>query len=182
MKETRVAHRYAHALFNVAVKRDLVDIVASELSQLGTFIDKDRRLTLFLEAPQVPTENKTNLIDKLFANRISPPLLSFLHLLINKGRIEYLAEIADEFDKLVEQHRGIVKARVITAVPLDDNYRGRLKTKLEKISGKQIEIIHKIDNGIIGGIIIQLNDRIIDYSVRHKLAMLRHDLLAAKVY
>jgi F-type H+-transporting ATPase subunit delta len=182
MRETRVAHRYAHALFYVAINRDMVDIVASELFQLRSFIEKDRRLLNFLEAPQVLTEHKVDLLKKLFTTRLSQPLLSFLLLLIDKGRIEYLDEIAAEFAKLIEHHRGIIRARVITAVAIDDGYKDRLRSRLEEISGQKIELIHKIDKGIIGGIIVQLNYRIIDYSIRHRLAILKHDLLAIKVY
>jgi len=182
MRETRVAHRYAHALFSVAVGRELVDILASELFQLRSFIEKDRRLVNFLEAPQVLTEHKVELIKTLFTTRISQPLLSFLLLLIEKGRIEYLSDIAVEFEKLIEGYRGIIKARITTAVPVDDDYKNRLKIQLEEISGQKIELVHKIDRRIIGGIIVQLNYKIIDHSIRHRLAVLRHDLMAAKVY
>ncbi|OGC91275.1 MAG: ATP synthase F1 subunit delta [candidate division Zixibacteria bacterium RBG_16_53_22] len=182
MRETRVAHRYAHALFNVAIARDLVDIIASELFQLRSFIEKDKRLVGFLEAPQVLTEHKVELIKTLFTTRISQPLLSFLLLLIEKGRIEYLSEIAVEFEKLVEGHRGIIRARVTTAVPVTDDFKNRLKIRLEELSRQKIELVHKIDRNIIGGIIVQLNYKIIDHSIRHRIALLRHDLMAIKVY
>lgn len=183
MRESSVvAHRYAHALFNVAVNRDTVDIVASELFQLKSFSDKDKRFLSFLEAPQVLTEHKIALLKQLFTTRVSPPLMSFLLLLIEKGRIEYLGEIAREFEELLEVYKGIIRARVTTAVQMDDGYKQRLRQKLEQISGKKIEIIHKIDKGIIGGIIVQLDYKVIDHSVRRQLAELRHNLLAAKVF
>jgi F-type H+-transporting ATPase subunit delta len=182
MREARVAHRYAHALFNVALNRDMVDIVASELFQLRTLTEKDSTFLNFLSAPQVLTEHKVELLKTLFTSRLSQPLLSFLLLLIEKSRIDYLGDIAIEFEKLVEQHRGIIKARITTAVPLDDAYKNRLKAKLEEISGQKIDLIHKLDKSIIGGIIVQLNFRIIDRSIRHQIDALRHDLMAIKVY
>jgi len=182
MRETRVAHRYAHALFNVAINREMVDIIAAELSQLRSLMDRDTRLLNFLKAPQVLTEHKNDLLKKAFASRISQPLFSFLLLLIEKGRIEYLSEITVEFEKYLEEHRGIIRAKVITAVPVGDDYKNRLKTKLEQISRQKIELVHRIDKGIIGGIIVQLNYKIIDHSVRQKLSNLRHDLMTIKVY
>jgi F-type H+-transporting ATPase subunit delta len=181
MRDPRVAHRYAQALFSVALSREMVDMVASELFQLKSFSEKDRRFLIFLEAPQVMTDDKVNLIKSLFTTRISQPLVFFLLLLIEKNRIEYLGDIADEFEKILEIYKGIIKARVITAVPVSDEYKQNLKDKLEKLSGDKIEIIHKIDKGIIGGIIVQLNYRIIDRSIRHELDKLRHDLLSLKV-
>jgi F-type H+-transporting ATPase subunit delta len=182
MKEARVAHRYAHALFSVALSREILDIVASELFQLKSFIDKDRRFVDFLEAPQVTTENKNDLLKTLFAGRISAPLFSFLLLLVEKSRIEFLGEIAEEFEKLLEDHRGIIKAVITTAIPLDEAYKQGLRTKLERLSGKKIDIVHRIDKNIIGGIIVQLNYQVIDRSIRHELNSLRHDLLALKVH
>jgi len=182
MKEARVAHRYAHALFSVALARDMVDIMASELFQLKSFSEKDRKFTSFLEAPQVLTEHKLDLIKRLFTTRLSQPLVSFLLLLVEKSRIDFLSEIADEYEELLEYHKGIIKARITTAVAVDDDFKQLLKAKLERLSGKQIEVIHKIDKSIIGGIIVQLNYKIIDRSVRHELNSLKHDLLALKVY
>jgi F-type H+-transporting ATPase subunit delta len=160
----------------------MVNIIASELFQLRSLIEKDARLLNFLVAPQVLTEHKINLLKTLFTARLSQPLLSFLLLLIEKGRIEFLGEIAVEFEKLVEEHHGLIRARVTTAVPLDDNYKQMLKSKLEAGSGRKIELVHKIDKSIIGGIIVQLNYKIIDRSIRYRLDTLRHDLMALKVY
>lgn len=182
MRETRVAQRYAHAIFLVAKSRDNIDIIASELFQLRSFIENDKRFISFLEAPQVLTDQKIALIKLLFASRLSPPLLWFLYLLIEKNRIVLLGEITNEFEKLVEDYRGLIKARVTTAIPIDDDFKKRLKAKLETMTGKHIEIIHIIDRQIIGGVIVQLNFKVIDNSVRQKLADLKHDLLSIKVY
>jgi F-type H+-transporting ATPase subunit delta len=182
MRDSRVASRYAHALFSVAISREIVDIVASELFQLKSFAEKDKRFLRFLEAPQVLGDDKVNLIKSLFTSRLSPPLVSFLLLLIEKNRIEFLSEIAGEFEKMLENYRGIIRARVTTAIQISEEYKQALRTKLEKLSGQKIEIIHKIDREIIGGIIVQLNYKVIDRSIRHELGSLRHDLLALKVF
>jgi len=182
MRESRVAQRYAHALFEVALARGLMDTMAEDLFQLKAFYESDNKFLLFLEAPQVLTEDKIQLIKNLFASKLSPSLVSFLLLLIEKNRIEFLDEIADEFEKRLENYRGLIKAIVTTAIPIDDNYKTHLQARLEKMTGKKIEIVHKIDSDIIGGIIVQLNYQVIDRSVRHELNSLKHDLLALKVY
>jgi F-type H+-transporting ATPase subunit delta len=102
--------------------------------------------------------------------------------LIEKRRIEFLREIADEYEKFLEDYKGLIKARVITAVVLDEGFKNRLKDKLENLSGKKIEIIHKIDRSIIGGIIVHLNNQVIDRSIRYQLNTLRHDLMTIKVH
>lgn len=182
MKETHVARRYAQALFNVALSRETIDIVGSELFQLKSFSDKDKRLIDFLKAPQVLTEHKTAMVKTLFTTRLSPALLSFVLLLIEKARINLLAEISREFEKLLEEHKGLIKARVTTAVDIDSDFKMRLVDKLEDITGMKIELVHRINKSIIGGIIVQLNYRVIDCSVRFQLSCIKHDLMALKVY
>jgi F-type H+-transporting ATPase subunit delta len=182
VRDPRVAHRYAHALFQVAITREMVDMVASELFQLRSFAEKDKRFLKFLEAPQILKEDKEKLIVSLFTTRLSPPLVSFILLLIEKNRIEFLSDIARDFEGLLEGYRDIVKARVTTAVSIDDDFKQSLRIKLEKLSGKKIDLIHKIDKRIIGGIVVQLNYKVIDRSVRHELDSLKHDLMSLKVY
>jgi F-type H+-transporting ATPase subunit delta len=182
MKDTRVAKRYAHALFTVALRKETVDIISSEIFQLKSFSDKDRRFIGFLAAPQVLTEHKIDMVKTLFTTRLSPSLLSFLLLLIEKGRVDYLAEIAREFEKLVEDHKGLIKARVTTAVHIDEDYKNRLRDKLISVTEKEVEILHRIDKNILGGIIVQLNYNVIDRSVKNQLESLKHDLMSLKVY
>lgn len=182
MRETRVADRYAHALFEVALAKGLIDNLAADLFQLKALCKHDKKFMLFLQAPQVMTEDKEKLIKTLFSSRVSPSLVSFLLLLIEKNRIEFLDQIADEFEKRLENYRGLIKAVVTTAIPIDDTYKKHLQARLETKTGKKIEIVHKIDSNIIGGIIVQLNYQVIDRSVRHELNTLKHDLLALKVY
>ena len=182
MRESRVADRYAHALFELALAKGLLDNLALELMQLKAFYDRDKKFLAFLQAPQVLTEEKIKLVKTLFASRVSPSLVSFLLLLIEKNRIEFLDQIAAAFEKRLEDYRGLIKAVVTTAVPIDDNYKKLLQARLEKKTGKKIEIVHKLDSGIIGGIIVQLNYQVIDRSVRHELSALKHDLMTLKVY
>jgi F-type H+-transporting ATPase subunit delta len=182
MRDTSVAKRYAHALFNVALKRGTIDIVSSEIFQLKSFSDKDKRFIGFLAAPQVPTEQKVEMVKTLFTTRLSPSLLSFLLLLIEKSRVSYLGEIAREFEKLVEDYRGLIRARVTTAIHVEEGYKNRLREKLMAITNKNVEILHRIDKNILGGIIVQLNYNIIDNSVKSQLDTLKHDLMSLKVY
>ncbi|MEE9552901.1 MAG: ATP synthase F1 subunit delta [candidate division Zixibacteria bacterium] len=182
MSEASVARRYAQALFNVALTRETVDIIGSELFQLKSFSDKDGRFINFLRAPQVLTDHKVAMVKSLFTTRLSPSLLSFLMLLIEKDRITYLSEIAREFEKLLEDYKGIIKAKVTTAVHIDQDYKNRLVDSLQRMTGKKIELIHKINSDIVGGIIVQLNHQVIDRSVRSRLDALKHDLMAVKVY
>lgn len=182
MRDTRVSRRYALALFKVAIKSDNLEIIAIDIQQIRSFTGKDKNFMNFLEAPQIPGEQKMKILRDTFTTRLAPRLLLFLELLLRKHRINLLPHIADEFERLVEEHRGVIKTKVLTAVHIGDDIKNSLKEKLEAYSGKKIEIIHKIDTSIIGGIIIFLHNRVIDRSIRHQIDALRQNLLKVKVH
>ncbi len=182
MIETKVARRYALALFKTALESGNLDLIATDVSQLKSFANKDKRFLNFLEAPQVPDDQKMKLLEELFTTRLAPRLLLFLHLLLDKHRVSLLPTIAEEFEKLLEEHQGVIKARVVTAVDINEDYKQRLQAKLVEMTGKKIEIIHKIDKSILGGIIVYLHNRVIDRSIKQQLTVLRKNLAKVKVH
>lgn len=182
MRETRVAARYALALFKIALKSGNVDMIAIDLNQLRSFSASHKGFLEFLQSPNINEDEKMSFLRTIFTTRLSPQLLSFFELLLHKHRINLLSEIAVEFEQLLEDHQGLIKAKVVTAIQIDETVKNRLREKLEKISGKKIEIIQKIDRSIIGGVIVYMHNRVIDRSVRRELEQLRHDLLQVKVF
>lgn len=182
MRETQVARRYALALFKTGLDSGNLDIIAADIHQLRSLAIKNKSFIKFLGAPQVPTEQKVDVLRGLFTTRLAPRLLLFLELLLEKHRIGLLSDIVYQFEKLVEDYKGLIRARVVTSIYLTDEEKVRLKEKLEKISNKKIDIVHKIDNSIIGGMIVYLHNIVIDRSIKRQLEVLKHDLLKVKVY
>jgi F-type H+-transporting ATPase subunit delta len=182
MREPRVAARYALALFKIALKSGNIDLVAIDLNQLRSFSSSHKGFLEFLLSPSIGNEEKMAFLRTMFTTRLAPQLLSFFDLLLRKHRINLLSDIAVEFERLLEEHQGLIKTKVVTAVHIDDETKNRLKDKLEKISGKKIEIIHRIDRSIIGGVVVYMHNHIIDRSVKRELEQLRHDLLKVKVF
>jgi F-type H+-transporting ATPase subunit delta len=182
MRDPRVASRYALALFNIALASGNHEIVAIDLNQLRSYSLGHKQFLEFLLAPGIAYEEKMAFLRAMFTTRLAPQLLEFFELLLWKHRIGLLPDIAIEYEKLLEKHQGIIKTKVITAVQMSEEAKLRLKEKLEQLSGKKIEIIQKIDRSIIGGIIVQMHNQVIDRSIRRELEQLRQDLLKVKVY
>jgi len=182
MRETQIARRYALALFKTGLDSGNLDIIAADIHQLRSLAVKDKDFIKFLKAPQVQTEQKANVLRDLFTTRLAPRLLLFLELLLEKHRINLLSDIVYQFERLVEDHKGLIRAQVITSIYLTDEEKTRLKEKLEKISNKKVDIVHKIDKSIIGGMIVYLHNIVIDRSIKRQLEILKHDLLKVKVY
>ena len=182
MIESQVARRYATSLFRTAKRIDQVDRILEDLKAIADLLIKDPNLKNFLEAPQILDQHKKELLTTAFKNLISEALFSFLLLVLEKHRIEYLLAMAEEYERLVKEDQGILQARITTARPLDPAFADRLKEELEKNTGKRIEAILRIEPQIIGGIVVILGNKIIDKSIRHQLDELKEEMLALRVH
>ena len=181
-RDATVARRYAQALFMAASKKDVVARVGQDLAALRTADQAaDDRLRLFLEAPQVPTDQKIEVVEKGLRPFAHPLVVEFLKLLIAKKRLFRMRDIEHEFDQLVEQHQGIVRARVTSAVPLKDAELNGLVASLEQGLSKKVKVDAHVDPAILGGLVVKVGDRIADRSVTTLLSELREQLLAASL-
>jgi F-type H+-transporting ATPase subunit delta len=180
-RDTGIARRYAQALFLAAQKKDAVDRVWDDLQGvLAVDHAAGDRFRHFLEAPQVPTEHKFAALEATFRPVVHGLVVEFFRLLLNKKRLFELRTIVGEFGRLVEDHKGVVRARVTSALPLEDKELGALVKALESGLKKQVSVVSNVDPGILGGLVVRVGDRIADRSVRTMLTQLREQLLAAR--
>jgi len=180
-RDTGIARRYAQALFLAARKKDVVDRVWEDLKGvIAVDHAAGDRFRLFLEAPQVPTEHKFAALEATFRPVCHPLVVEFFRMLLNKKRMFSLREIVVEFERLVEEHRGVVRARVTSAVPLADAELSSLVNSLESGLKKKVRVVANVDPAIMGGLIVRVGDRIADKSVSTMLTQLRDRLLAAR--
>jgi F-type H+-transporting ATPase subunit delta len=181
-RDVTVARRYAQALFMAARKKDAVDRVGQDLAALQRAdAAMDDRLRLFLEAPHVPTDQKRAVVEAGLRPFAHPLVIEFLKLLIAKKRLFRLRDIEAEFASLVEQHQGIVRARVTSAVPLTGGELDALVVSLEQALSKKVKVDAHVDPSILGGVVVKVGDRIADRSVTTLLSELRDQLLAASL-
>ncbi|HOX26809.1 MAG TPA: ATP synthase F1 subunit delta [Candidatus Krumholzibacteria bacterium] len=176
MRDRVVAVRYAQALLDVAVERQVLDSVCASLATLAGSVTAYPDLRVFMQSPQVPTQDKKALIHTLLDDRVDPVLVQFLELLLDKDRILFLGDINEEFATLVERHRGLQRAAVVTAVPLAADLADQLTRKLEQLTRQRIILDQKVDPSVIGGICVTMGDRILDGTLRTGLAELRRAL------
>ena len=181
MLAQEVARKYAQALFGAAKEKGLIDKAYEQFNDLKAFIASDSSLLDFLNAPQVLDEQKLALVRNVFRERIEQLFVEFLIMLVEKHRIAFLPEIIDEFTRLVEAEKGIGRATVITATPLNEKEKSDLVTKLTAKTGLKIELEEKVDPDILGGMIVILHNEIIDGSVRRGLDLLEEQLTKVKV-
>jgi F-type H+-transporting ATPase subunit delta len=175
-----VAHRmYARALFEAARDRNRVDAVREEL---GDFVAAQRdvpELRELLRNPQLDPRVKASALGELLVGE-EELVRNFLLLLVEKGRVAEIEEIAREFERLVAQAEGILDVELTTAVELSDEEARDVIEQIAQASGRKVVATRSVDPDLIGGIVLQAGSMRLDASVRGRLDRLRTELKSAR--
>jgi F-type H+-transporting ATPase subunit delta len=178
MPVTTSIKRYAQAVFEIALESDKLKEWQSNLREIAHLV-QDNEFTTLAENPKLPFELKTKLVQEKLG-KINSMALNLVYLLMTKGKLKNAGQIADEYERLLNDHYGIKSAEVTTAIALDATERERLCHYLEAIVGKKIRIETQIDPDILGGFIARIDDSLINGSIRNKLEMLKKSLAEPK--
>ena len=170
------ALRFAEAAFAVARDADQLDAWLDALERAAAVYD-DHAASLFLTSPVVPAERKRAALAELLPD-IPPEVGGFLGILARRDRLDLVPEIAQVFRRLLNEHRGIAVAQVTTAVPIDERQQSVIASRLGQRIGKTVTVETRVDESILGGVIAQIGDNVIDGSVRGRLERLRRALTA----
>lgn len=173
-----VARRYAEAAFLIARDREEFDRWSEDLRSLAEAVSEPDVARL-LESARLPQDEKERLL-QAFRDDVAPLVWNLVRLLLRKQRVTLLPQIADEFDALVDEARGVVKAQVTTAVPLSEPERQHVANRLSQITGKQVVVQEGVDPRILGGLVARIGDRLIDGSTRSRLVALKKRLEGAE--
>lgn len=182
MAERGAARRYAKSLLIVAEQLHLTESIETDLLTLKEVFQTDERFRNFFTSPLVPRGVKEDALDRSFAGRASPLLISFLRLLIRKRRFDIVPEIAEAFDDLADAYRGIVRIEVRSFGPLSEEARAKIEREVSRMLGNQkVESRVQVDRSLLGGLWVRLGDDLIDGSLAGRLKALRERLLPSLV-
>ncbi|MDD5702353.1 MAG: ATP synthase F1 subunit delta [Dehalococcoidales bacterium] len=166
--------RYAQAVFQIAVESDSLDEWQADFQAINEIACRPNFVEI-LGNPKFRYEQKANFFREALKN-ISPMALNLVLLLIAKNKFRIACEIAFEYNKLLDQHRGIIHGEIIAAIPIRDEERLVIANRFGAKFGKKLYLTAKIDPSIIGGIILRVDGKIIDGSITTRLAGLKEQL------
>jgi F-type H+-transporting ATPase subunit delta len=175
--DARVARRYARALFAAAVKNDIVASVEDDLALLSAMSRNSPEFRRFLHSPTASKEHKLEVFSKLFSDRVTATTMSFIRLVLEKGREGAFEHIRIAFTELRREREGVVAAKVVSAFELTEDERRRLVDKLTRESGKTIEPEFQVDPSLIGGLSVELGNYVLDGTVKGSLDRLRETII-----
>lgn len=172
-----VAKSYAEALFELALEEGKIDNFAEELQVLLRAFRENKELGELMNHPKLCKEERQRLIVHILEGSVSVEIIGFLHTIIAKDRYMEWENIFTCFLDLVDAHKNIGKATVTTAIDLDASQRERIHSRLlETTQFETLEITYYVDPSLIGGMVIQIGERVVDSSVRTKLSGLTKKL------
>jgi len=164
-----VSKTYSEAIFDVAIEEGRLDDIQREFEFVAQTLIDYPAFNEIICTPKIGDSDKKTVISETFENHVSVSLLNFLKIIIDKKRGTDILAIKKDFDRRVDDHKNIVKAIVDSVIPLTEEQLNALKDNLTKLTGKHVLISNQINPALLGGISIQMGDRIIDGSVKFKL-------------
>jgi F-type H+-transporting ATPase subunit delta len=173
-----LARVYAEALFGVAKDRGKLDEIHEQLGQFADALHKNRELALFFFSPYFASAEKREGIAKAVSGA-DTELVNFLELLAEKHRMPVIFRIRRNFDKLLAEERKLLDVTVKSAVELDPQIVERIGAEIANQTGREVELRSEVDEDILGGLVLQVGNMVLDASIRSRLDRLRKEVAAA---
>ncbi len=179
MSVIRIASRYAKSLLDLSIEGNKLDTILGDVQSLQNAVANED-LANMLKSPIIKGDKKKQILNAIFNGKVDELTMKFMDLVVLKGRESYLKDILDEFMNQYRQFKSISIVKITSAEPLNDENIANIKAKLlvSKETADNIEIETVVDPSILGGIIIQVGDKLYDASVAHKLQTLRKEFSA----
>jgi F-type H+-transporting ATPase subunit delta len=177
MARTGFGKRYAQAAFELALENNALEAWQEGLKKLAG-LTADEELMALLESPRLPSEAKKALLQERFG-KVDPLAFNLALLMVHKGALRLSANIFQHFNKLLDDHLGVERAKVIAAVPLGEEYKETISSRLGQIVDRKVAVETEVDSSIIGGLIARIGDMLIDGSIRQRLETLKKHLVEA---
>jgi F-type H+-transporting ATPase subunit delta len=178
MGHSKVAYRYAKALFDLALETGKVDQVHADLNTIQQANHKE--LSTLLGSPVIGSDKKTSIFEAVFAQHVQPITVSFFKLIFYKGRAVAIKDIIEAYFDKYRLHKGIKVVEMTTAVAVSDEVRQSIVKELQNnkmLAGKSIELKEKVDPSIIGGLVMQVDDKLFDASIKHDLQFIKKQFI-----
>jgi ATP synthase F1 delta subunit len=172
------ARVYAEALFEVAKEKGKLDAIRDELGQFADALDGNRELQVFFFSPYFSSAEKASGLQRAVSGA-DQELLNFLELLIEKGRMPEVFRIRRQLDELWKHENRRIDVTVTSAVELDRTVVEKVGEEIERQTGQKVELASRVDGEILGGIVLQVGNMVLDASIRARLEKLRKSVAQA---
>lgn len=173
-----VSQVYAEALFGLGVENGLLDTLLEELNGMCEILGENPQFVTLLGHPELDQKEKTAVFDRVFDGKISKELNGFCHLLLEKGRFGELFAIREDYEHRCLAYHKIGVVYVTSAEELSDAQKENIRQKLLATTDfVSLQIHYQVDAALIGGLKIQIGDRVVDSSIQNRLKRMKDSLM-----
>ncbi len=174
-----VSKKWAKALIELTSEDENLtyEEVLSELRSVAETIESSEELSNVINNPSISTDEKQIVICKLFQDKVKPIIYNFLFVLNLKKRMNIIGEVAAEFEKEVELLKNIVRVDITSAIDLSDEKKSSIRDRIAEKLQKDVKVSWGVDADIIAGLIFNIDDTVVDNSIRHKLDTLSNIII-----
>ena len=170
---TQVGNVYGEALYDLARSEGLDAKILGELEVLNASFVQEPAYLRLLAAPNISKEERCQILDSSFRDKVHPYVLNFLKILTEKGYPRHFSDCYNAYRVHFNADHGILPVKAVTAVALTEDQSARLQKKLQTITGKTIELTNRVDPDVLGGIRLDYDGKRLDDTVSHRLETIR---------
>lgn len=175
--DANVAERYAESLYQLALEEHALEDYLADMKLVDTVLESNPEFETFFSHVLVDDEAKCALLDKGFGTSVNHYVLNFLKLLVKKRRTRYIAPITKSFIKMSNKHLGIEEGVIFTPFALSDEQVKTIEEAISQKENKTITLRTVEDKTLIGGVKVQIENRVYDGSLKNKVSKLKTELL-----
>ena len=182
IKNKKIARKYSNALLETALEKNLSSKIYEDLVFVCETINSNEQLQEIFYSPIVAQADKSDIVEKLFSVHIEKITLDFVLLLIEANRTDALCEVLNQYEISYNEKNNIVKPVIISAIELNENQKNKIVEKLQNKMTKTIVPEYQINPDIIGGLIIEIDDKTVDCSLKTKFENMQKQLTKGNRY
>jgi ATP synthase F1 delta subunit len=173
-----IARVYAEALFEVAKQKSKLDVIREQLGQVADALQADRELAVFFFSPYFSSAEKRDGIARAITGA-EPELTNFLELLVEKHRMPVIFRMRRRFDELWAEENKQLDVTLTSAVELDPEIVERVGAEIERQTDRKVQLRSRVDGDLLGGLVLQVGNMVLDASIRNRLERLRKEVAQA---
>lgn len=173
-----LARVYSEALFGAARAEGKVDVIRDQLVALADALEGQRELHVFFFSPLFSTREKKEGLERMLGGA-DTLFLNFLRLLIDKHRMPVIFRIRRQYETLWQEEHRLLSVEVTSAVQLDDETASAIRERVEQQTGRKVELTRRVDEDILGGLVVRVSNMVLDASIRNQLERLRRQVAKA---
>lgn len=182
MNVSLVSERYAKALFELALEKNAVDEVYQDSLLITDACEHSRELKLLLKSPIINSGKKITILKEIFTGKVNLMTLSYLLIMVKKKRESFIPAIAVQLVELYQEYKNILTVHFKSPVLPDEATKKQVITLMKQYSGADIDLKTEIDASLIGGFVLNWQDKQYDASIRREIDNLRSSIAKINLY